>query len=695
MGYSPIQIIPGTKRPPVKEWDHLRSISYTPADVDSLANQRPNFGLGVVGGFGGLVPIDIDTEDGDIVDAVCSVLPQPLVSKRGQKGFVSFYRAPEGWEPQGRKFMVGKTPIVEVLGNGKSILPPTVHPDTQKPYEWLTPRTLLDTPAADLPQLPDDFMERLEDALLKWCPRPKPPAPAAPPESVSDERLRTYALNVLDRRAAILAGMKGVSGRNNELMATVCRVGNWVHHGVISESELTSALYPAYQQCGGVKDHGRNQFPSTIKSGLRMSASDPLRMPRATDFEPWRSGADPEIQAAIDSMIASAQAKKEATIAENVHQLHAPILPGDEFAFDGEFKADMPPALIRGLLPRNGLIVDGGQSGAGKTFAEVDMAVALASGEDFFGQPVRERVGVVYIAAEGQSSIQRRFIAAKRYRKIEDKVLPIAIPRWSSINLRDIKKRIEIIKKLQGVDAQMKERFGVRLGCIIVDTVSAACPMKDENSNAEIAIVCRELREIADATDCALVVVHHFGKSEDSGLRGGSAWRANCDHSRIFLATRDGPGTPAHDRRMAIDKNRLGPEGDLFKFELAIIPFGKDIYGDDVTECAILVEGRAERKSKIKLNTHQEAFLKAYRTAFASYRHTEANGLRPHPQAVLIDLVRDAFMDVEATGQERLSRQEADAKRKAWSRAFNESKKVLFAAENVSGLEWAWPLNVV
>jgi hypothetical protein len=681
-GYSPVPIIPGTKSPAGKGWDRLRTTPYTQQEVDKLAVEKPQQGLGVMGGYGGLVPIDIDTDRQEVIDAVCSVVPQPKVAKKGQKGFVAFYRAPNGWTPTGRKFLPAPNaaPLVEVLGTGKTVIPPTMHPDIKQPYQWLTEDTLFNTRLEDLPQLTDDFMEALEAALLPWCPKREfkiRPAPVVPSE-VNVERLERYARETLDRRASDLASM--TSGRNIALFSTVCRVGNWVHHGYLSGAEMVDTLKSAYDRCGAMKEHGRHAFENSVKSGMRTCANDPLWVPEERDgyLEENIKPADPT------ALIANAAAG-----ASNVHQMPGAIPLEREFIFDEDFTAEMPPALIRGLLPRNGLVIDGGISGVGKTFIEVDMAVALASGGDWFGQPVRERVGVVYIAAEGQSSIQRRFIAAKRHRGIEDEKLPIAVPAWSSIDLRDPKKRIEVIGKLKAISAQMQERFGVRLGCIILDTISAACSMKDENSSAEAAAVCRELREIIDATDTTLVAVHHFGKTQESGLRGSSAWRANCDHSRVFLGNRDGPDSPMRDRKMALEKNRLGPEGEAFEFELAVLDFGRNSYGDPMSECAVDIKGKISRKPK--MTKLEKEFTRFFHAALSDYKHTEAMGLRPDLRAVPIDAVREKFKATVASGQERLTREQSEALRSAWNRAFKIAQEKLFTAETISGVEWVWP----
>jgi hypothetical protein len=62
------------------------------------------------------------------------------------------------------------------------------------------------------------------------------------------------------------------------------------------------------------------------------------------------------------------------------------------FVFHGDEAISAPPMLVKGMLPVSGIAFIGGQSGAGKTFVAVDLAVALAGGSSFFGRKISERV---------------------------------------------------------------------------------------------------------------------------------------------------------------------------------------------------------------------------------------------------------------------------------------------------------------
>ncbi len=121
----------------------------------------------------------------------------------------------------------------------------------------------------------------------------------------------------------------------------------------------------------------------------------------------------------------------------------------------------------------------GGQSGAGKTFIAVDLATSLATGQPFFGRRVVERVGTVILAAEGAGTMEGRVTAA-RTERTDDACLPIT---WLGAvgNLANPARCRRAPAQDPGCGAALRERFGVRLGLIIIDTLAAGFALKDEN----------------------------------------------------------------------------------------------------------------------------------------------------------------------------------------------------------------------
>src|SRR5262249_13518820 len=142
---------------------------------------RSKHGLAVLGGYNGLVPIDVDTDDARVLRAVSFALPKASVIRRGSKGLMRFYRVPAAAIADvPRKILVmgkpdadGKRrPVVEVKDKGVAVIPPTLHRKTRTPYRWLTQRTLFNPFAEQLPVITPFHLEALARVLEPWCPAP-------------------------------------------------------------------------------------------------------------------------------------------------------------------------------------------------------------------------------------------------------------------------------------------------------------------------------------------------------------------------------------------------------------------------------------------------------------------------------------------------------------------------------------------
>lgn len=271
----------------------------------------------------------------------------------------------------------------------------------------------------------------------------------------------------------------------------------------------------------------------------------------------------------------------------------APALAG--VSFDGDRPATTPRELIKGLLPVEGIAFLGGQSGAGKTFVAVDLAVALAAGTEceFFGRRVRERVGVAIIAAEGHGTLPDRLRVAKEHRGI---VFPLPIAYFGlDLDLATEPDTAKLCEKLREIALLFFAQFGVRLGAVIIDTVAAAVGMENENDNAEAARTIRTLRRIGAETAALIMPIHHYGKTEDTGLRGASGFRAGADVVLSVLADRNKSTGIVSNRRLALAKSRTREEGPISGFDLAPIPIGLDEDGEVYGSCAVVPNANAAK----------------------------------------------------------------------------------------------------
>ena len=218
-----------------------------------------------------------------IVRAVLDALPDILVAKKGQKGLTPFYWDAYGSIAKGKKFRRprkdgGFDMLVEVLATGQTAIPPTIHPDLGKSYQWITRRTLFNECVDELPIITRANIDALEELLRPCLPRLKL---CMPPKiqirrSVTGNKMESYARAALASEAQILSALP--CGRNWGLYCAAAKLGKFVHARILAESEVVSALMGATHSNGyaAAKHGGAKQALATLRSGLAKAKGDPL-----------------------------------------------------------------------------------------------------------------------------------------------------------------------------------------------------------------------------------------------------------------------------------------------------------------------------------------------------------------------------------------------------------------------------------
>ena len=107
-GYSPLPIVPGRKKPALREWSNYCAAPMTPGRIQDYGARWPRASLGVALGFAGLIALDVDTDDAAQLAAIRAAVPASPVAKAGAKGFTAFYRAAPGAGIASRHFAAGR-----------------------------------------------------------------------------------------------------------------------------------------------------------------------------------------------------------------------------------------------------------------------------------------------------------------------------------------------------------------------------------------------------------------------------------------------------------------------------------------------------------------------------------------------------------------------------------------------------------
>jgi AAA domain len=236
--------------------------------------------------------------------------------------------------------------------------------------------------------------------------------------------------------------------------------------------------------------------------------------------------------------------------------------------------------VIKGLLPREGLAILAGPSTAGKSFVALDLVDKVARGEPALGGRRSYQCGIAYIAAEGANGVRKRLIGLKKDRGADwSKHMALS---GMAPNLADESKYNELEKEVGRLRAKL-ESHEVRLGIVVIDTLSAAIPGVDENSSKDMSSVLMRLQQLAIRFKICVLLVAHVGKDTDRGVRGWSGLVANVDVV-IGIQMPDENGV----RIVKIVKIKDGDAGPELAFSLRQIPLAEDTDGDPVTTCVVL-----------------------------------------------------------------------------------------------------------
>jgi hypothetical protein len=293
---------------------------------------------------------------------------------------------------------------------------------------------------------------------------------------------------------------------------------------------------------------------------------------------------------------------------------------------------DWPRAswLVDDLIPEDSVGLFVGKSQAGKSFACISLAGSLAVGKPFFGKEIPAPHGTIYVCAEGLFSIGPRleaeirgsiqpYLAQKDKEAAEgDKIasrLPIAVLDDIPDLVRD--DAVEwLIGTILAVAEDMRNRLGVPLGLVIIDTMISAIGIENLNDAIAARQAVDVLHEIRRATGAVVLGAHHLGKDASKGATGSFAFTALPD----FIVSVHGAGDDkghVSERCVTLTKSRSGETGWRCDFNLSDVLIDVSENGRE-KYCAFvdpLPEGSSDQASNDS-GAHQGKGLTTLMTAF-------------------------------------------------------------------------------
>ena len=155
-GYTELHPIgPGTKVPMVfVDGEYKNMVAWQDPNRTIVTTPQPGAGIGVRLGRQrcGLYLVALDWDDEGLSDIAMSRFPS-AVCKVGRRGHTAFFVSRNEIAP--KNYKMGGGCRLQVLSTGQqTVLPPTVHPDTQEPYWWLGGYTFANVKIENLPELP-------------------------------------------------------------------------------------------------------------------------------------------------------------------------------------------------------------------------------------------------------------------------------------------------------------------------------------------------------------------------------------------------------------------------------------------------------------------------------------------------------------------------------------------------------------
>lgn len=351
----------------------------------------------------------------------------------------------------------------------QDVLPPSIHPETGRPYEWSYSDPSVGS-WRNLPELPPCL-------LTLW------------------QRLLGQGGAVAPPRAQVLPGQEEL----RELLRRIdpdieypewIKVGMALHHES-GGSDEGLALWDDWSS-EGTKYDQQAKVPKRWKSFSSQKG-------RAVGVGTLRKLADPSSDDFDDLSGTSAPERRRLQVKSAAEFMTRAV--SDWW--------------IRDVLPKAALGLVFGASGSGKTFWVLDLVCAISRGAPWRGL-VTKKGRVVYVAAEAAGGVAKRTRAYVRHFEAELTDLPSFIDAAPAL-VEDADLLAQEIDAHGGADI------------IVIDTLAQTTFGADENSSKDMGAVIGACRKLHELTGALVLLVHHTGKDQTRGARGHSSLRAAAD----------------------------------------------------------------------------------------------------------------------------------------------------------------------
>lgn len=305
--------------------------------------------------------------------------------------------------------------------------------------------------------------------------------------------------NVVDYRYALVESDKGELEKQNEILhrlelpiATLTYSGNKSIHAIV---KVNAQNYEQYKQ------RVDYLFKVMESNGLIVDKQNknPSRLSRLPGFQRGQ-----EKQFLIDTNIGQDTWEEWEEYIEDLND-NLPDLENMADLFDKEI--ELAPELIKGMLRQGHKLLISGPSKAGKSFALIQLAIAIAEGWKWFGfQCVQGKVLYVNLELDERSAKKRFVDIYNTIGKGHENV--------DNIDVWNLRGKTSPMDKLAPKLIRKAQKIGYM--AVIIDPIYKVLT-GDENSAHEMANFTNQFDKIATELGCAVIYCHHHSKGSQGG----------------------------------------------------------------------------------------------------------------------------------------------------------------------------------
>ena len=230
-----------------------------------------------------------------------------------------------------------------------------------------------------------------------------------------------------------------------------------------------------------------------------------------------------------------------------------------------------PAYLVKGLIPRVGIVAVWGPPKCGKSFWTFDLAMHSALGREYRGRRVAPGT-VVYCAFEGAEGFKARAAAFRDYHHLGD---------VAEVPFFLVPTRMNLVKDHAGLIASIRDQVGEENPVsVVLDTLNRSLA-GSESSDEDMTAYLGATDAIREAFGCAAIIVHHCGV-DGTRPRGHTSLTGTVDAQ--LAVKRDAAGNIV----VTLECMKDGPEGEVIASRLERVELGSDEDGDPITSCVVV-----------------------------------------------------------------------------------------------------------